>query len=421
MADDRFTSPLAEALAPGVLERFLRYVRVDTTSRIDRERCPSTPGQLELAALLRDELREVGLADAEVDENGYLFATLPASRPGLPAIGWLAHLDTSPEVSGAGVEPIVHERWDGAPIALPRGGVVIDPADSPALRGKRGEDVVTASGDTLLGADDKAGIAEVVAAVAHLAAHPELPRPEIRVGFTPDEEIGMGAALFDVERFGARCAYTVDGESLGQLQDETFTAKEVVLTVHGVDVHPGFATGKLVSALKLAGRILAALPTDGLAPETTSGREGFVHPFLIEGGTARATIRFIARDFEDELLDAHVERLLAIAREVVGAEPRARLDVEVRAQYPNMRAHLEPFPEVVAHAEAALRAEGLEPLRDPIRGGTDGSQLSAKGLPTPNLFAGGHEFHSPREWVSVQDMAAAAAVLVRLAGEWASG
>ncbi len=408
-----FTSPLAEELAGDVLERFLRYVRVDTRSALDRTQSPSTPGQLDLARMLVEELRDAGLADAELDENGYVFATLAGTGP---VIGLIAHVDTSPEISGAGVEPIVHRDYDGGPIELPRNGVVID---TPDLRAKAGHDVVTASGDTLLGADDKAGVAEIMAAVAHLAAHPELPRPTLRVGFTPDEEIGEGATLFDIERFGASCAYTLDGLSLGELQDETFSAAEVLVTFSGVDVHPGYATGKLVSAARLAGRFLAALPAD-LAPETTSGREGFVHPFDVQGGTAEATVRLIARDFDDELLDQHVELVRRLAEEVAASEPRASLDVAVRRQYPNMRTLLEPFPEVLATAERAIRAEGVEVIRNAIRGGTDGSRLSEKGLPTPNLFAGGHEFHSPREWVTVQDMAAAAATIVRLAGEWAA-
>lgn len=407
-----FTSPLAEELAEDVLERFLRYVRVDTRSELDRDGCPSTPGQLELGRMLAAELEEIGLRDVEQDANGYVFATLPGDGP---VVGLLAHLDTSPEVSGAGVEPIVHRGYDGGPLALPRSGVVVD---TPLLREQAGDDVVTASGDTLLGADDKAGIAEIVGAVAHLAAHPELPRPTLRVGFLPDEEIGLGPELFDVERFGARCAYTLDGSTRGELQTESFTAAEIVLTVHGVDIHPGFATGRLVSAVKIAGRILAALPA-GEAPETTRDREGFVHPFDVQGGTAQATIRFIVRDFEEDLLWERVERVRAIAEAVVAREPGARLELDSRAQYPNMRDHLAPFPEVLDKAARAIRDEGIEPIQTPIRGGTDGSRLSAMGLPTPNLFAGGHEFHSPREWVTVQDMAAAAAVIVRLAGEWA--
>jgi len=414
----RFTSALAEALAPDVLERFLRYVRIDTQAARDRTQSPSTPGQLELGRLLVGELRAAGLADAELDEHGYVRATLPGTVPGAPVIGLVAHVDTSPDAPGAGVEPIVHRGYDGGVIALPRAGTVLDPAVLPGLAEQAGQDVVTASGDTLLGADDKAGVAEVVAAVAHLAAHPELPRPTLRVCFTPDEEIGEGATLFDVARFGASCAYTLDGSSLGELQDETFTAAEAVVTIEGVDVHPGFATGKLVNAARLAARVLAALPPE-LTPERTAGREGFIHPYELHGTAARATLRAIVRDFDDDRLAEHVALLRRTAEAVVGEEPAARLHVEVREQYPNMRRHLEAFPEVVAAAERAIRAEGVEPLRTPIRGGTDGSRLSAMGLPTPNVFAGGHELHSPREWVSVQDMAAAAAVVVRLAGEWA--
>ena len=408
----RFTSPLAEELAEDVLDRFLRYVRVDTRSEMDRKQSPSTPGQLDLARMLVGELQEAGLADAELDGHGYVYATLPGVGP---AIGLIAHVDTSPEVSGAGVEPIVHRDYDGGPIALPRNGVVVE---TPELRAKAGEDIVTASGDTLLGADDKAGVAEIVAAVAHLAAHPELPRPTIRVGFTPDEEIGEGATLFDIERFGAPCAYTMDGSTIGELQDETFSAAEALVTFHGVDVHPGFATGKLVNASRLAGRFLAALPAE-LSPEATADRQGFVHPFHVEGGTAATTVRLIVRDFDDDLLAQHAELVRRTAEHVVAGADGARVEVEIRPQYPNMRKHLEAFPEVTAAAERAIRAEGIEPIRTPIRGGTDGSRLSEMGLPTPNVFAGGHEFHSPREWVSVQDMAAAAATIVRLAGEWA--
>ena len=408
----RFTSPLAEELAEDVLERFLRYVRVDTRAEMDRKQSPSTPGQLHLAEMLVDELKEAGLADAELDEHGYVYATLPGDGP---TIGLIAHVDTSPEVSGAGVEPLVHADYDGGPIELPRNGVVVD---TPTLRDKVGEDIVTGSGDTLLGADDKAGVAEIMAAVAHLAAHPDLPRPTIRVGFTPDEEIGEGATLFDIERFGARCAYTMDGSTIGELQDETFTGSQVVLHLRGVDVHTGFATGKLVNAAKLAAKIVARLPDDGFAPETTSGRQGFVHPYEISGNAAEATIRAIARDFDDDKRDAHAAMLTGIAQEVVAEHPGARLEVDVQEQYPNMRRHLEPFPEIVAHAEAAIEAEGLAVLREPIRGGTDGSILSARGLPTPNIFAGGHEFHSVREWISVRDMAAASAVIVRLAEAW---
>jgi tripeptide aminopeptidase len=412
-----FTSPLAEEIAPDLLERFQRYVRVDTQSSRDGEGSPSTPGQLDLSRMLVEELKAAGLADAQLDDKGYVMATLPATNGATAVVGLLAHVDTSPDAPGAGVEPIVHRAYAGGTIQLPRNDTVLDPAKMPELAGKEGHDIVTSSGDTLLGADDKAGVAEIMAAVAHLAAHPELPRPTLRIGFTPDEEIGRGALSFDVERFGAVCAYTMDGSTVGELQDETFTGSEAIITIHGIDVHPGFATGKLVNAARLAGRLLAALPPD-LSPEATSGRQGFIHPYEVSATAGQAVIRAIVRDFDEDLLQSHIALLRTIAEEVVGSEPRARLEVDVRRQYPNMRSHLEPFPEVVEAAERAIRSEGIEPLRTPIRGGTDGSLLSSMGLPTPNVFTGGHEYHSVREWASVQDMAAAAATIVRLAEVW---
>ena len=413
-----FTSPLAEELSADVLARFLRYVRIDTQAARERTRSPSTPGQLDLGRLLVDELTAAGAEAVSLDDNGYVFATLPATVADAPAIGLIAHVDTSPDAPGAGVEPLVHEGYDGGVIELPRGGTVLDPERMPELRDQVGQDIVTSSGDTLLGADDKAGVAEIMGAVAYLAAHPELPRPELKIGFTVDEEIGHGATLFDIERFGARFAYTLDGSTRGELTAETFSATEVTVTIEGVDVHPGFAYGRLVNAARLAAEVLAALPGDTLTPETTQGHEGFLHPFELSGTAGHATLRLIARDFDDDKLAAHAELVRSTAERVVAAQPRAKLTVDVVEQYPNMRRHLDPFPEVLEAAERALAAEGIEPLREPIRGGTDGSRLSAMGLPTPNLFAGGHEFHSVREWVAVQDMAAAAAVVVRLAEAW---
>ncbi len=414
-----FTSELAAALADDVLDRLLRYVRIDTQSDPAHRQSPSTPGQLDLARLLVAELRAIGLGDAAIDANGFVTATLPGTVEGAPVIGLLAHVDTSPDESGTGVEPLVHRDYDGGAIALPRRSTVLDPERMPELAGKVGHDIVTTSGDTLLGADDKAGVAEVMAAVAYLAAHPELPRPTIRVGFTPDEEIGEGAKLFDIEAFGAACAYTFDGSEAGEFTDETFTAASAELVIHGVDVHPGMATGKLVNAARLAGRVLAGLPQDRLTPESTADREGFIHVHSVEGTAGVARIRTIVRDFDDDRLAEHVALLRRTAEDVVATEPRARLDVEVKQQYLNMRTFLEEHPHVSAAAEEALRREGFEPRRVPVRGGTDGSILSARGLPTPNLFTGGHEYHSVREWASVQDMASAAAVAVRLAGVWA--
>jgi len=417
-----YTSSLAEGLAPDLLDRFLRYVRIDTQSRRDRSSSPSTPGQLDLGRLLVAELQESGLEDARLDENGYVLATLAGnSGANGDAIGLIAHMDTSPDAPGDGVEPIVHRSYDGGVLALPREDTKLDPASMPELSGKVGHDIITSSGDTLLGADDKAGVAEIMAGVAYLAAHPELPRPTLRIAFTPDEEIGEGATLFDIERFGARCAYTLDGSELGELQDETFSAFEAVLTVRGVEVHPGWATGKLVNALRVAARIVCALPSDTLTPETTGGRDGFIHPYELTGTPAKAEIRLILRDFDDEQLDRHVALLERIAREVVAAEPRASLEFDVHEQYRNMRGVLSRVPEVTDAAEAAIRAEGIQPARRPIRGGTDGSRLSEMGLPTPNIFTGGHEYHSVREWASLQDMAAAAAVVVRLAEVWSRG
>ncbi|MGZ4182364.1 MAG: tripeptide aminopeptidase PepT [Solirubrobacteraceae bacterium] len=295
MAPAPYTSNLAESLAPDLLDRFQRYVRVNTQSRRERTGSPSTPGQVELGRLLVSELQEAGIVDAALDDNGYVVASLDPSDAGAdgPTIGLIAHMDTSPDAPGSGVEPIVHREWDGGVIELPREGTALDPAAMPEMTAKLGHDLVTSSGDTLLGADDKAGVAAIMAAVARLAADPELPRPRLRIAFTPDEEIGLGASLFDVERFGALCAYTIDGSEIGELQDETFSAVEVTLAVHGVDVHPGHATGKLVNALRLAAKIVAALPADTLAPETTSGREGFIHPYRIDGTPGQARVSAI--------------------------------------------------------------------------------------------------------------------------------
>jgi tripeptide aminopeptidase len=421
MSTAPYISELAETMAPGLLERFERYVRIDTQAKRDRTASPSTPGQLELGRLLVAELTEIGLGDAILDEHGYVMATVPGSSQPAPTIGVIAHVDTTPDAPGAGVEPIVHRSYDGGVLALPRLGTRLDPETMPELRAKLGHDLVTSSGDTCLGADDKAGVAIIVTAAAHLAAHPELPRPNLRIAFTPDEEIGEGATLFDIERFGASCAYTIDGSEVGEIQDETFSAYEAVVTVHGIEVHPGQATGKLVNALRLTARIVAALPSQTLTPETTSGREGFIHPYQLTGTAGRASFQAIIRDFDERRLDDHVELLERTARDVVQSAPGARLEIEVRRQYRNMREYLAAVPEVTAAAEDAIRLAGIEPHRIPIRGGTDGSRLSEMGLPTPNIFTGGHEYHSVREWASLQDMAASAATVVKLAEVWARG
>jgi tripeptide aminopeptidase len=419
LASAPFVTPLAEELAVDVLERFLRYVRIDTQAGTASGTYPSTAKQLDLSRLLVAELREIGVEDALLTEHGYVFATLPGTVAE-PVVGLLAHVDTSTECSGEGVVPILHEDYGGEVIVLPGDpSQVIDPADTPELAARLGHDIVTSDGTTLLGADDKAGIAEIMAALAWLSRHPEVAHAPIRVGFTADEEVGHGTTHFDLDEFGAALAYTLDGSGFGVLEYESFSAKQVVITIHGRGTHPGTAKGKLVNSLKLAADLVAALPRDGLSPETTEGREGFVHPARIAGTTEDTTLVFIVRDHDDANLDEHVSLLRRLADEVVAREPRARVHVDVEFQYPNMRQAIEEHPRVVAAAVEAYRRIGAEAVFEPIRGGTDGSRLSAAGLPTPNLFTGGQDYHSLREWASVQDMAAAAAMVVELVQIWA--
>jgi tripeptide aminopeptidase len=414
-----FTSPLAEELAGDVLERFLRYVRIDTQAAPRAEMRPSTQKQLDLSRMLVAELREIGLADAELNEGFSVFATLPGTVD-TPVLGLIAHVDTTPDVTGAGVSPVVHEAWGGEAITLPGDArQVLDPAELPALAARIGHDLVTSDGTTLLGADDKAGIAEIMAAVAYLAGAGNRPRATIRVAFTVDEEVGRGAEDFDLEAFGADIAYTLDGSDLGELEIETFSAASVRVTIRGLSVHPGTAKGKLVNAVKLASELVMALPQRHLSPETTEAREGYVHPGRISGNAEEAIVDFIARDHDDDLLAKHVELLTRLAEEVAVREPRAKVDIEVRHSYRNMRQFIEQNPRVVEAAFEAIRRAGVEPRLAITRGGTDGAVLSSGGLPTPNLFTGGQEYHSVREWASVQDMAAAAATIVELAGVWA--
>jgi tripeptide aminopeptidase len=414
-----FVSPLAAELADDVLERFLRYVRIDTQSSYSSDTYPSTLKQLDLSRLLVEELREIGLGDAELSEGFSVFASLPGTVDA-PVVGLIAHVDTTPDVTGAGVSPVVHENWRGGPIELPGDPrQVLDPAVLPALAVRVGHDLVTSDGTTLLGADDKAGIAEIMAAVVYLARHGDRPRAPIRVAFTVDEEVGRGAEDFDLDAFGADVAYTLDGSDLGELEVETFSAASMRVTIRGLSVHPGTAKDKLVNAVKLASELVLSVPRDRLSPETTEDREGYVHPHRISGSTEEAIVDFIARDHDDELLASHVELIRELAVEVEAREPRAKVDVEVRHSYRNMRPFIEENPRVVDAALEAIRRAGVEPRLAITRGGTDGAVLSAQGLPTPNLFTGGQEYHSVREWASVQDMAAAAATIVELAGVWA--
>jgi tripeptide aminopeptidase len=415
--DLRYASPLAESLAPGLLERFLRYVRIDTQADEDSGTVPSTAKQLELSRLLVDELRSLGLGDAEL-RGPIVYATLPGTSAGALTVGLIAHVDTALDAPGGPVQPIVHERWAGDPIVLPGDPrQILDPADFPELAERVGHDLVTSDGTTLLGADDKAGVAAIMAALTHLV-NDGAPRATIRIAFTTDEEIGHGTDHFDLALFGAEAAYTFDGSGLGELESETFSAYQVKLVIRGVAVHPGSAKGRLVNAVKLAADVVAGLPRESLSPETTEEREGFVHPTRIEGGAEEARLWFIVRDHDDALLEQHVERLRAIVDAVAATEPRAVFQVEVIEQYRNMRAVIDRHPAVLRRAEEAIRRAGVEPVASIVRGGTDGSRLSEKGLPTPNIFTGGQLYHSVREWASVQDMAAAAATAVELARVW---
>ncbi len=404
-----------------ILERFLRYVQIDTQSDPESKTIPSTAKQKDLGKLLADELLDLGLSDAHLDPYGYVYATIPANTDKqVPVICFCSHMDTSPDSSGKDVKPIVHRNYDGTDLVLPDDTtVVIRLAEHPDLAEQMGNDIVTASGTTLLGADNKAGIAAIMDAAQYLMQHPEIEHGTIKILFTPDEEIGRGVDKVDLEKLGAEFAYTIDGEKLGTIEDETFSADGVLITIHGVSAHPGFAKGKMESAIKAASDIIAALPKDRLSPETTEGKEGFVHPVTVNGTIEKATIKLIIRDFVDENLQAHAAELKAIVDRVMQAYPNCSAEFVVTEQYRNMKKVLDAHPEVVVYAMEAIRRVGIEPIRNSIRGGTDGSRLSFMGLPCPNIFAGEHAFHSRYEWVSVQDMEKAAATIVQLCQVWA--
>ena len=404
-----------------VLERFLRYVAYDTQAREDSTTYPSTPGQLVLLGDLVAELHAMGIADAIMDAHGYVMATIPATttKADVPVIGVIAHVDTSPEMSGAGVKPIVHRAYDGRDLVLPDDPeAVLHVADMPYLGECLGHDIVTASGTTLLGADNKSGVAAIMTAAAYLMAHPEIPHGAIRIGFTPDEEIGKGTTHFDVARFGARYAYTMDGGPRGELEYESFSADAISLTFRGLNTHPGYGKGRMVNAIKLAARFIDRLPADRLSPETTSGREGFVHPNVVQAAVDRTTVKLLVRDFDTAALKEKEAWLRALAEGVVAEVPGAAVDVHVDEQYRNMREVLDKHPIVVERAREAITRTGLTVRERAIRGGTDGSRLSFMGLPTPNIFAGEQNFHSRFEWVSVQDMEKAVDVIVELAKVW---
>ncbi|MEW6071406.1 MAG: peptidase T [Planctomycetota bacterium] len=406
----RFASAPAILERTRIVERFLDYVRFDTQSDERSPTCPSTPRQLDLGRHLVGELRALGLESAALDENGYVLAELPGRAPGV--VGLCAHLDTAPAFSGASVQPRRHEGWDGTPIRL-ENGVVIDPADCPDLAACAGDTIVTSDGTTLLGADDKAGIAAILGVVEVLRGEPDILHPTLRICFTPDEEIGRGALRFPLERFGAPVAFTVDGGMPGEMNIETFSADKAVVTLTGVSVHPGTAKGKMVNALTYMGKLLARLPV-AESPECTEGRQGFFHPTDVRGGAAECEVEIILRDFDTAVLEERGRRLRGMAEALAAEEPRLGVRVEIKRQYRNMREHLAARPEIASRLARAIEAAGLDPRTAPVRGGTDGSQLTAMGMPTPNLFTGGGNFHGPREWLSTRGLALCTCTLLNL-------
>ena len=415
MADLEFFTDPGELLSrTRILARFLDYVRIDTQSDEESESCPSTEKQWDLARRLESELRELGLQEVILDDHGYVTAYLPGNRPG--ALGLIAHLDTAPAFSGAGVQPRLHENYDGGPVEI-GAGVVLRPEDNPDLARCIGDTLITASGDTLLGADDKAGIAAIMTLLEVLLARPEIERPDLFVCFNPDEEIGRGAHRFPLDRFPVPAAFTVDGGFPGEMNVETFSADGATVRFTGIAVHPGEAKGKMVNALTYLGKFLAHLPM-AETPECTEGREGFFHPVSVRGDAAACRVELILRDFDDAVLAQRGERLRRIADSLQAEEPRLGVDVDIRPQYRNMANALREHPEIGETLRRAIEATGLEARIEPIRGGTDGSQLTAKGLPTPNLFAGGVNFHGPQEWISTRALALSACTLLNLVQLW---
>lgn len=396
-------------------DRFIRYAKIDTQSDPASMDYPSTKKQLDLLKLLCDELKEAGI-DVEMDSYGYVYALLPSnSDKKLPTICFCAHVDTAPDCSGTNVKPILHRNYAGQNLVLPDDlSIVISPESYPALKNKFGENIITASGLTLLGADDKAGVTAIMEAAIYLKNHPEIKHGPIRILFTPDEEIGKGVANLNMNTLNADFGYTLDGGPLGDLEDETFSADAVNITIEGVSVHPGYAKGKMENAIKIASEIIAALPKDKLAPEVTEGRQGFVHPVKIEAELEKAKIYFIIRDFETAILKEHEETLEQIVKQIMINYPASNYTFSVSEQYRNMKEVLINHPEVAHYAELAMIEAGITPNKGLIRGGTDGSKLSFMGLPCPNLFAGEHAIHSKKEWVSEQDMQKAAEVIIRI-------
>ncbi|ARO27354.1 peptidase T [Rhizobium sp. S9] len=402
-----------------VLDRFLRYVVIDTQSDPSSSTQPTTEKQKDLGRLLVDELLEIGLADAHLDEHGYVYATIPGnSDKPVPVICFCSHMDTAPDFSGTDVKPQIVRNYAGGDIRLVGDSSrVIRVAEHPELSNQIGNDIVTTDGTTLLGADDKAGLAEIMTAARVLVDNPDIRHGTIKILFTPDEEVGRGVNKVDLDKLGADFAYTMDGETVGHVEDETFSADGVEISISGVAIHPGFAKDRMENAIKIAGAIIDRLPKD-VAPETTEGKQGFIHPVGVTGSMEKASLSLIVRDFTDEGLAQKEAMLETIVKQVMSAYPGSTYHFQVTEQYRNMKTVLDRHPEIVENALEAVRRAGMTPVRGSIRGGTDGSRLSFMGLPCPNIFAGGHAFHSPLEWVSRQDMEKAVATIVELAKIW---
>ena len=401
-------------------ERFLRYVVIDTQSNPASPTCPSTEKQKDLGRLLVTELQAMGIRDAHLDKYGYVYATIPSNTDGqVPVICFCSHMDTSPDCSGKDVKPQIVRNYRGGNIVLPGDPTqVIRVTDNPALKNQIGNDIITTDGTTLLGADNKAGLAEIMDAAHFLVQNPQIKHGAIKILFTPDEEIGRGVNKADLKKLGADFAYTIDGETAGNIEDETFSADAATITIEGVSTHPGFAKGKMEHAIKIAAAIVERLPKDTCSPETTEGRQGFLHPIGISGALEKVTLSFIVRDFTDEGLKEKEALLEGIVKEVMKGFPRSTYRLEIKQQYRNMKQVIDRHPQIIDNAVEAIRRTGLTPVKTSIRGGTDGSRLSFMGLPCPNIFAGEHAFHSRLEWVSVQDMEKAMQTIVHLAMIW---
>jgi len=406
--------------AESVTDRFIKYVKIDTQSDPESPTVPSTAKQKNLGKMLVEELKALGIKDAELDEHGYVYATIPAtSAKKVPVLCFCSHMDTSPDCSGANVNPQIHKNYQGGNISLPNDKTqVLTPAAHPDLKNQTGNDIITADGTTLLGADNKAGLAEIMAAAEYLMKHTEVKHGAIRILFTPDEEIGRGVDKVDMKKLGAQFGYTMDGESLGHIEAENFSADAVVIVINGVSAHPGFAKGKMESAIKIAASIMDSLPKDKLSPESTDGMEGFVHATSIGGGIEQVMLKFIIRDFVTEGLKAKEDMLKQITEKVMKAYPNSTFEFKVIEQYRNMKSVIDKHPQVIQYAEEAMKRAGIKPHMQAIRGGTDGARLSFMGMPCPNIFAGEHAFHGKQEWVSVQDMQKAAETIVNLCSVW---